>query len=549
MTLIFALSMHASMAASLQSRTEVESNGKLVSAPYHDIGSDSMVIPDEDSMVVPDEDFKSATEVRAASEDLAATRIFGETWRGQNGSLLEAVVVGGEEFRPQAWLTKLAKDKVKLGAGAFGTVFGVKARCDPSSQFAVKIQRAQGKQQAHIKSFLKEVGEEVKMMEALNTDRFVKILSHTEGPTLKDKFTRYSILMEKASGAFDKFTQPGGYRGNFVQAATFFVELLEGLAYMHEKNFVHRDLKPANVLISCADQVMKDLKAKGFSTTKDVCHAKIADLGLTCTYKGTCSGVAGTPLYMPPELLGSRVIHYSNDVWAMGLIFYELVLKTLPAKLKQSRTMDDLKRNIMSLKAVMPAGDIAKALGISEAEAGKVKDLIEGMLKPDPASRLSAKAALKLANALTVDVAVPAGVSVKLPACWDQKEKEPEPEPEPAPAAAPEDLDEDSMDLGNIKSDSDEDFLVVKAKRAGGDVGVNFIVNWLVGDLEYARMIKGGGKYVQSVLPKWFTEARYDPVEVNSIPIAEIRKNKDQYSELMKNGLMGEAIVIKVVKK
>merc|ERR1740138_1047487 len=120
--------------------------------------------------------------------------------------------------------------------------------------------------------------QEVDMMEALKTDRFVKILGHTDGPALKDRFPRYSILMEKASGSLDKFTQPGGYKANFLQTAAFFVEMLEGLAYMHEKNFVHRDLKPANVLIACSDPVLKELKTKRTSSGKDVCHAKLADL-------------------------------------------------------------------------------------------------------------------------------------------------------------------------------------------------------------------------------------------------------------------------------
>merc|ERR1719161_1820653 len=249
----------------------------------------------------------------------------------------------------------------------------------------------------------REMRSEYKMMQALNTDRFVKILDHTSGPDFKDRYPRYSILMEKASGSLDKFTN-GIYPGNYQQVATFIVEMLEGLAYMHAKNFVHRDLKPANVLISCPDKVLQELKRQKFSTAKDVCHAKIADLGLTCTYKGTCSGVAGTPLYMPPELLSKRVIHFSNDVWALGLMFYEIVLRTLPLPLRQARTIDDLNRKIIGLKVRMSVHDIKSALKIDDGEAGKVAALIEGMLIPDPAARMSAPKALALAKSLMVDV-------------------------------------------------------------------------------------------------------------------------------------------------
>merc|ERR1719182_729605 len=110
--------------------------------------------------------------------------------------------------------------------------------------------------------------------------------------------------------------------------------------------------------MACPDAVMRELKAQKFSTQKEVCHAKIADLGLTCTLKKSCSGVAGTPLYMPPELLAKRTIDFSNDVWALGIIFYELVLRTFPTPLKQARTIEDLNRKIIGLKVVMSVSDI-----------------------------------------------------------------------------------------------------------------------------------------------------------------------------------------------
>lgn len=339
------------------------------------------------------------------------------------------------------------------------------------------------------------------------------------------------------------------------------IEMLEGLEHMHAKNFVHRDLKPANVLITCPDEVMQQLKRQRYSTVQDVCHAKIADLGLTCTLgaKGTCGGVAGTPLYMPPELLATRTIHYANDVWALGLIFYELVLKEIPLPLRQARTIDDLNRKIKTLKVSMSTSAIKTQLGCDQTEADKVKAIIEFMLKLDPKQRLTASAALGLAKQLKIDSGLPPVVSGALPACWDKSgEPEPEPpaptkpvpakpavkpvEPEPEPDAGM----EDSVDLGDIDSDSDEEFLVIKAKRAGGDVGVNFVVNWLVGDLDYERMVKD--KYTQKILPNRMREGKFVPVEVNGIAVSEIRKDKHQYMDPMKNGILGEALVIKMLK-
>merc|ERR1719161_837756 len=374
----------------------------------------------------------------------------------------------------------------------------------------------------------REMRSEYKMMQALNTDRFVKILDHTSGPDFKDRYPRYSILMEKASGSLDKFTN-GIYPGNYQQVATFIVEMLEGLDYMHDNNFVHRDLKPANVLISCPWGFSGRLPAG------EVCHAKIADLGLTCVKGKTCSGVAGTPLYMPPELLSKRVLTFSNDVWAMGLIFHELVMTALPPSLRQARTMDDLTRRIKSLRVVMSVPAIQGALGLSKpTEAAKLKALIEGMTVNDHSKRLTAKAALAMAQGLDVPPAAPrpAQPARRPSRPRVQKHQKPKPvkpkpnlyfpelpkpkpleppkpkplkpadyalppigkpkEPEPEEDSSDDEGDEgdgeaddadeleDSVDMGDVQSDNQEEFLVVKAARAGGGIEVNVLVNWIV---------------------------------------------------------------------
>ena len=147
-----------------------------------------------------------------AHVDLTATQNFDEPWR-QSGNA-SFVDLREEDFRIDAWKTKLATKTVKLGAGAYGTVLGVKAQCDPTAEFAVKIQQLPRRHEQW--RWEKEVLEEVEVMEALNTDKFVRILSdgpgHGRGPNMRDRVPRYSILMEKATGDLDKWTQANGYK-------------------------------------------------------------------------------------------------------------------------------------------------------------------------------------------------------------------------------------------------------------------------------------------------------------------------------------------------
>ena len=93
--------------------------------------------------------------------------------------------------------------------------------------------------------------------------------------------------------------------------------LLEGLAAAHQRGVVHRDLKPANVLLDKAGQ------------------AYITDFGvarsLGATGGMTQSGVVfGTPEYLSPEQARGEKVDGRSDLYATGLILYEMLSGTLP---------------------------------------------------------------------------------------------------------------------------------------------------------------------------------------------------------------------------
>jgi tRNA A-37 threonylcarbamoyl transferase component Bud32 len=85
-------------------------------------------------------------------------------------------------------------------------------------------------------------------------------------------------------------------------------QLCAGLAAAHGKGVLHRDLKPANVMLDGRGQV------------------RITDFGLAAT-RGDVRGndvLAGTPAYMAPEQLAGREVSVRSDLYALGLVLYEL---------------------------------------------------------------------------------------------------------------------------------------------------------------------------------------------------------------------------------
>jgi serine/threonine-protein kinase len=84
-------------------------------------------------------------------------------------------------------------------------------------------------------------------------------------------------------------------------------DLCGGLAAVHERGIVHRDLKPANVMID----------GRG--------HARLTDFGLAVGHeaKGR-EATAGTPAYMSPEQLAGGTVTLRSDLFALGLVLYEM---------------------------------------------------------------------------------------------------------------------------------------------------------------------------------------------------------------------------------
>ncbi|MGQ9850353.1 MAG: protein kinase domain-containing protein [Aggregatilineaceae bacterium] len=100
-------------------------------------------------------------------------------------------------------------------------------------------------------------------------------------------------------------------------AARYLTQIAEALDYAHAEGVIHRDLKPNNILIDQWDNLY----------LMDFGLAKIMAATQSLTQTGV---VLGTPAYMAPELWRGEPIDARTDIYALGVILYEMVLGHTP---------------------------------------------------------------------------------------------------------------------------------------------------------------------------------------------------------------------------
>ncbi len=101
-------------------------------------------------------------------------------------------------------------------------------------------------------------------------------------------------------------------------------ELCAGLAAAHDRGVLHRDLKPSNVMVD----------GRG--------RARITDFGLAVAATDVTEGeVSGTPAYMAPEQLQGKGASVRSDIYALGLVLYEL---STGRKAFDAASLEDLRR-------------------------------------------------------------------------------------------------------------------------------------------------------------------------------------------------------------
>jgi non-specific serine/threonine protein kinase/serine/threonine-protein kinase len=172
---------------------------------------------------------------------------------------------------------------------------------------------------------------------------------------------------------------------DFEVRLTLFAQICDAVAYAHQHLIVHRDLKPANILVT----------AKGAVKLLDFGIAKLLD---PLVARVTQASVAPlTPSCAAPEQLNGGLITTATDVYALGVLLFELLTGTHPWLGSDAHVLRAMR---MVLQRPAPtASDTAASTGNSPVPVrlirGDLDAIIAKALREEPAHRYTTVAALK----------------------------------------------------------------------------------------------------------------------------------------------------------
>ena len=202
----------------------------------------------------------------------------------------------------------------RLGEGGMGLVY--EARHEVlGTPLAIKVLRSDAAKDAEALERLKR---EAMSASAIGSKHIVDVRDFGRLPDGSPY-----VVMEKIDGT-DLYNAIRAGRFDWPRAKHVARQIAEALAAAHERGIVHRDLKPENVLLTTQGERDDFVKIVDFGIAKIAGTEKITQAGR----------VMGTPEYMAPEQCSGHAVDHRADIYALGVLIFEMVTRQLPFRNK-----------------------------------------------------------------------------------------------------------------------------------------------------------------------------------------------------------------------
>ncbi|XP_055739918.1 serine/threonine-protein kinase STK11-like [Salvelinus fontinalis] len=245
-----------------------------------------------------------------------------------------------------------------LGEGSYGKVKEM-LDSDTLCRRAVKILKK--KKLRRIPNGEANVKKEIQLLRRLqhkNVIHLVDVLYNEE------KQKMYMVMEYCVCGMQEMLDSVPEKRFPVFQAHGYFLQLLDGLEYLHSQGIVHKDIKPGNLLLTTDGAL------------------KISDLGVAealhpFAEDDTCRTSQGSPAFQPPEIANGldTFSGFKVDIWSAGITLYNITTSLYPFE----------GDNIYKLFENIGKGDYS----VPEECGPALSDLLQGMLEYDPVKRFS----------------------------------------------------------------------------------------------------------------------------------------------------------------
>lgn len=247
-------------------------------------------------------------------------------------------------FKRRYTLDEFSQMGEPIGSGSYGQVTKVLHK-QTAEIFAMKVISKKKVLEHQMTSYLTR---EVKTQIKIQHPNILRLIFYFE-----DETNVYLLLEYARNGSLFSVLRKRG-RLPEPEAAGFFVDVASALDYLHQHGVVHRDLKPENILM-CDGNVAK-LADFGW------CAEVSKDGGLRHTFCGTWD-------YLSPEMVSNEPHDHTVDIWAMGVLLYEMLVGRPPfSASSQFKAMSRITKVDLQIPESISAGarDIISNLIVKE---------------------------------------------------------------------------------------------------------------------------------------------------------------------------------------